>query len=580
MLPINCSERMAEVFVRIAKSQLPWKVGTFDWIGVLMLQDNTDFEPVDPDSEEAKAEVEKVMRNVPGIALAPIEGTPSPQFAITNPFRINREQGHLLHPLSGMADGRAVRWNFRERMLDIWKGRKGFNLPERKKVLHDFMKYHRDNGGNAGALVEYLSTVPDERWHINDMPTDIAMAVSPNARNESYFAPDLDKSLGDEIRAWVGKAEASARAFSIIAERMPSEQGQVNLAHEQAGGTIHPNAEVLNPAPIIYPKGMDVDPETKARELHETQVRDFIPGLSICPFPLNLSVGTRETYPEVFPGQCVNYSWMRKAEQWSDIARAVKQSVDMLPEGPLKEKLQGWTYASIAPPGRPNDFDIPNPRAYLLDGTQIPNDHYWNGVVLKFQRTLRDIWTRPHEYPPNRKLEILVQYLDHHFDKGGNPVALVNYVERLRPSTPFPETLQAELAAWVGGARKRLGSPAMATVKPKASKPTVPTIPSKFEAVPGSLEKWMGLLRSHGVVDEAGRFAMASGDKGKGKLIAAWVAAVEVFGLAAYPLDTQLTKALIAHLPDLSGLDRLDKVRNAKGYTDNVERYKEALQDD
>lgn len=110
--------------------------------------------------------------------------------------------------------------------------------------------------------------------------------------------------------------------------------------------------------------------------------------------------------------------------------------------------------------------------------------------------------------------------------------------------------------------------------------PEVPTLADKFATVEGALDKWMNLLRAEGIVDVNGRFAMAPGAKGKGKLIAAWTAASEVFSLPGYATDTQLVQALVAHLPGLSGLDRVGKVRNGKTYPDTVTRYKEILQDD
>ncbi|HRH71327.1 MAG TPA: hypothetical protein PLB89_17630 [Flavobacteriales bacterium] len=246
---------MAQVFARITKAVGIRKPGQCRWVGIVELKHlDRDHEAVPPESEEAKAEIAGVIANIPGIALAPINGTAGNQFDIANPFQIDEVKGHLLRPRAGMADGRAVRWNFRERLLDIWKGRKGFNLPERKRVLHSFLKYHRDNGGNADAFVEYLGTVPDERWHINDMPTDMALAVSTDLRNENYFAPDLDKSLGDEIREWTSKAQSGA----IM-------QGIWNGIRDQLG--LPPLPAVMPPASSIWQGRSVVD--TFKQLLHE-----------------------------------------------------------------------------------------------------------------------------------------------------------------------------------------------------------------------------------------------------------------------------------------------------------------------
>ncbi len=116
--------------------------------------------------------------------------------------------------------------------------------------------------------------------------------------------------------------------------------------------------------------------------------------------------------------------------------------------------------------------------------------------------------------------------------------------------------------------------------KPAKARPEIPSLASKFAKDPGSLDKWMGLLRSEGVVNAAGQFAMAEGAKGKGKLIAAWTAAFELFQLDGYGTDTELLKALKDHIHGLTGLDRLDKVRKNQGFSDLVTKYKEDLEVD
>ncbi len=121
---------------------------------------------------------------------------------------------------------------------------------------------------------------------------------------------------------------------------------------------------------------------------------------------------------------------------------------------------------------------------------------------------------------------------------------------------------------------------ATGTAKPAKPRPEVPTIADKFAAVPRSLDKWMSLLRAKGIVDVNGSFAMAANTKGKGKLIAAWTAAAELFNLPGYSTDPELVQALVAHLPGLSGLDRVDKVRRGKTFSALVTEYKEDLEVD
>lgn len=122
--------------------------------------------------------------------------------------------------------------------------------------------------------------------------------------------------------------------------------------------------------------------------------------------------------------------------------------------------------------------------------------------------------------------------------------------------------------------------PAKARPKPVKNRPSIPTIAEKFAKVPGSLEKWMGLLRSEGVVDAEGSFAMAADAKGKGKLIAAWTAAQELFQLDGYATNKELVQALKDHIPGLTGLNRVHEVKSEKGFSDTVSRIKEMLEGD
>jgi len=147
------------------------------------------------------------------------------------------------------------------------------------------------------------------------------------------------------------------------------------------------------------------------------------------------------------------------------------------------------------------------------------------------------------------------------------------YVEALRLFKHFHETGER----WLEPVRNTTPS---ARKMRNAQRPTSIGIDEKFNTVPGALDKWTGLLKGEGIVDPNGRFSMAAYAKGKGKLIAAWTAALEVFQLQGYPTDTQLVQALAAHLPGLSGLDRLDKVRKGKGFSDTVTKYKEILRED
>lgn len=523
---------MAQVFARYTNAIGMHKPGDLDWVGEPQLKTSKAYlEAVAPANEAARAEVEKVMSNVPGIALAPIDGIPPHAFDIRNPFRI--ERGMLFLERREGQPARNVRWDFRERIMDIWEGRRGFSILERKQVLRSFLKYHWEKGGSREAFVDYVDGVPDEQWHRDKIPGEIILS------QRDFTAQVIEKPLADELRSWV----ADLRAY----------------------------------------------PSTVANRRHEEEMRDEVPGLSVCPFPWNISVGSRNTYGledyshGVWPGACFQRIDRLDNAHRQHIGEVMRKALGKSPDPALKARFAQWEYSNIEPPGIvPNPLDIRNPRTYLLDGTPVPADKGYR-LELWFRNRVRDIWR---DAPLNLKEERLLEFLNHHFEHGDGREKLVREVERiaedehLRTSYSIGHAQQKTLAAWVVSARKRLGSPAKVKAGPKAVKPSGPSLASKFEPVPGSLDKWMNLLRSEGLVDAAGRFTMADHAKGKGKLIAAWVAALEVFSLVAYPLDTELSKALIAHLPGLSGLDRLDKVRKTKSFTDNVERYKEALQDD
>lgn len=214
-------------------------------------------------------------------------------------------------------------------------------------------------------------------------------------------------------------------------------------------------------------------------------LRDELPGFSICPYPMHLAIGTRDTYPDTKPGIEATDAGVRSVENWNGIDKAVRKAVEKkLPDGELKDTLMGWTYSSIVPEGIPNPFDIPNPREYLLDGALIPSDRFIlrgrlskaaNDAFVAFQRQLKRAWTSP----MNLRKAKVVEYLDHHFAHGGNPNAFVDFVEAAGPSMSitgntrsftYEEALQKELAAWLVIARKRLGNGAKPTTKLKAAK--------------------------------------------------------------------------------------------------------------
>lgn len=280
---------------------------------------------------------------------------------------------------------------------------------------------------------------------------------------------------------------------------------------------------------------------------------------------------------------------------------------------PLPMGWSYWEYAEKVEPGGPwSPLDMPNPRLYSMDGGLLSNPPE-RGMATElehsFKQALGGLWQielgSSASIPVNERRFRIFELLDHHSSRGGNPTSFRDFIGELTRNPmgmPPPPTEGSLLLESFGAEREPLRDPeglsvllldwiARGTTGPRSkagkrerseaeeARPE-PTLASKFADVPGSLDKWNILLRSEGLMDSSGRFTLDSDAKGKGKLIAAWVAAREVFGLTAYPQDSGLSRALIAHFPDLTGLGRLDKIRRTKGFSSLIEGYKEVLQDD
>jgi hypothetical protein len=442
-------------------------------------------------------------------------------------LRLYRLSNGQLIPITNLGRDQ-LRVDFWRRLLSLWDG----PVDKRAELVRGFLDHHHRKGGKP------------EQFR------DLVKDTLPRLRK--LTGREL---LVDKVEGWLQRASASSSSVKRTElQAMPFER--------------------------------------EAAAQFAQLLRDELPGFSICHYPKRLAIGTRETYPDVEPGIEATDAGVRSVENWNGIDKAVKQAVERkLPDGELKDKLTGWTYASIVPEGIPNPFDIPNPREYLLDGALIPSERFVirgrlskaaNDAFVAFQRQLKRAWTSP----MNLRKGKVAEYLDHHFANGGNPNAFVDFVEAAGPSISitgntrsftYEEALQKELAAWLVTARKRLGGGAKMYGKPNAPKPTAPTLASKFETVPGSLDKWMGLLRSEGLVNEVGSFTMASGVRGKGKLIAAWDAAQSVFSLTPFPSGAELKRALNIHFDGLAFSGRLDRVRFTNDFDTVRDGYKEVL---
>jgi hypothetical protein len=218
--------------------------------------------------------------------------------------------------------------------------------------------------------------------------------------------------------------------------------------------------------------------ERTAAAQYDKMLKEELPGFSICPFPMHLSIGTRRTYPTIYPGIEGNEAWVRDPSRWNGIGRALRSSGKHIPDGPLKERLSRWSYSEIVPDGLPDPNDIPNPRQYQLDGATVPDERMErkgkrlssaaNTIFVQFTSMVR----RAYESPMNLRDQALKDLLDRHFEKGGSPDAFVKFIEDWGPGyrvsgekrTPtFTGPIQKALAAWVT-ARQRPNAQATATM--------------------------------------------------------------------------------------------------------------------
>lgn len=93
----------------------------------------------------------------------------------------------------------------------------------------------------------------------------------------------------------------------------------------------------------------------------------------------------------------------------------------------------GWTYESIIPANTvPDPNDEPNPRTYTLSGQLIRTLEDGNAIRMKvcsaFDHRLSELFRLS---PNNTRERHVTARLQHHFDRGGNPTALLDYAEGL-----------------------------------------------------------------------------------------------------------------------------------------------------
>jgi len=447
-----------------------------------------------------------------------------------------------------------------------------YKAPRNKRhdLVIERLNFHLQKGGNPQAFIEYVETLPER---IDNDPPEI---ISGTRLGDDTFRPTTK-----EEREWIVRAPYFLGNHPTP-EVLPNYHLLVRYIREwlETNGNKATN-EVASETTVspknARPQTMPFEREAAAQ--YEQVLRDEIPGIAVCPFPLNISIGSKETYPNVLPGIEVTEYGMRDVGRWGNHAASLLKELVKYPDPAFRLAHSNWTYASIVPKGLPNPYDVPNPRYYLLDGSMYPHDDYIrkgrlskaaNHIVVRFGGMLANVL----HSPLNVRDKEVVDFLEHHYNKGGNRVALVKHVERIIPKYKVDE-FQKMLFDWVEGAKDRLVPPKKPTVKKLArlGTPAVPSLESKFQDVPGSLEKFEGVLRAKGLVDKERRVLLKHGEKGIGQFIAAWDAAVIVIPLDNYAKSTHLVQALGQHFKGLTGLSRPGNVRKEKGFTALMEQY-------
>lgn len=355
----------------------------------------------------------------------------------------------------GDAEGQEVLQGWAGKFIDRIRKWTRANLPDRsygfilEKVITDISAYEfldepvfRKDGsldeGKSKVRFDYTNKVP------NDAPGAVMKEVTFVGTYTALALFETPLEIGQQANA------RDAALWSI---------------RDTVFAAIH---ELIGQLPAPIPKPF----ERTAIAQYDKMLKDELPGFSICPFPKQVSIGTRHTYPTLYGGTEGNEAWVRDPARWDDIGRAVRNSGRTTPDSPLRDLLDGWSYATIVPDGIPNPNDIPNPKIYLLDGAMIPDESMERGgkrlsqvantIIVQFGAMVRRAW----ESPINLRDQAVTDLLDHHFKHGGNPVAFVKHVERITPNYKVDE-LRGLLSGWVASKGDHNST---ATTKPKPAK--------------------------------------------------------------------------------------------------------------
>ena len=334
--------------------------------------------------------------------------------------------------------------------------------------------------------------------------------------------------------------------------------------------------------------------EAEARQEHvlaaeqwDEIVRLHIPGIALSGMPriFELPVvlnGRRGTTTKSIGDRATDQS------RWSEIPDVLIAEIQDW-DRPAPTLPDGWTYEGIIPANTlPDQNDEPNPRTYTLSGQLIRTVEDGNAIRMKvcsaFDHRLSELFRLS---PNNTREKHVTARLQHHFDRGGNPTALLDYMEGLAtrweadpptyhdvrhylnndrryPTVADAHILTRAIRQWVEDARK---APTSAMGKPK-DKPTPPptrTIAERLDAKPGAREAFDTMLLIDGSTNKDGQWIL-TGRKGRAEVVAAWDAVVEIFGVEGYAKEEKSDKAFSAalreYIPGLTIGDRPNKLRN------------------
>lgn len=316
--------------------------------------------------------------------------------------------------------------------------------------------------------------------------------------------------------------------------------------------------------------------EQQARQEWSEYLRLDSPGFAYSDHPAHFRLKARNGAENCFV--TINDMW-RYPDRWDKIPGFLKTRLSEL----RLSFPRTWKYEHVVPNTAPNPLDLSNLRYYTLDGNQVPSwapKYSISAARLEFKKLLSKLF---YTASTNKKDDMVRDFLDHHSSRGGNPNALRTEVNRMliewkskRPSYGFinnerpfsdPDYHQflTAIECWLSMADHRPTSP--------KQKSNAPSLIDKLAEVEGAEQKFMGLVRSTGLIDANGRWIANNRTKGKGKLIAAWDAVVEVLNVPGFVTATALASALKNHFPGLENLDRLDRVRGGKLYGELLAGY-------